>query len=252
MVAWRRGLLLLISFMAAPAASAGIALDDFGGSLGLTSDDIFHGISQTCGDPAAQGDVHYRSSGGEAAAEAFAGVWGSAGLGQSACGKARELNAYAGYSVAAGPDSSVALTYTHYAYPGGTYTIEPVAGYRYDYDALEAQWAWQDQVYATVAWTPDALRFVHYTPARDRTAMSYGLQLHHPLVAGFTLSAGLGYDQVADPSGAGYAFWNAGIGYALGAVQLQAGYFGTANRAVRVFGSYVAGDRASVSAVWRF
>lgn len=248
-----RSLLVLIACLGGlPAARAGASLDNLGGSLGLTSDDISHGISMTCGDPAAQADLHYRSAGGHAAAEAFAGVWGSAGLGSTNCGRAREINIYGGYSAVVSEDNSLALTYTHYGYPGGNYNLRPVAGYRYDYDALEAQWAWLDEVYVTVAWTPDGLRFAHYAPFRDRSAVSYGLQLHHPLPYGFSLSAGVGYDEITDPSGTGYGLWNAGVGYALGRVQLQAGYFGTASRATRLFGSYVAGNRASVSAVWRF
>ena len=132
--------LLLMAILAARAAHAGIALDDFGGSLGLTSADIYHGISPTCGNPAAQGDLHYKSSGGRASSEAFAGVWASAGLGQSYCGKAREINFYAGYGFATAADSSASLTYTHYGYPGGGYTLRPVAGYRYDYDAPGTTW----------------------------------------------------------------------------------------------------------------
>jgi uncharacterized protein (TIGR02001 family) len=213
---------------------------------------VFHGISQTCGDPAAQADLDYRSSGGLASTEVFAGVWGSAGLGRSRCGQARELNLYAGYNVAVGADSSASLTYTHYGYPGGSYTLSHIAGFRYDYDSVGARWSWQDEVSVTVDWTPDALRYTRYSVARDRTAMSYGLQLHHPLPGGFSLNGGVGYDTVTDPFGTGYAFWDAGVGYTWGVVQLQAGYFGTANRANRLFGSYGAGDRASVSAVWRF
>ena len=74
----RRIVLPVVSLLCARAAAAGIGLDDFGGSVALTSNYMFHGISQTCGDPAAQGDVHYRSSGGQSASEGFAGVWGSA------------------------------------------------------------------------------------------------------------------------------------------------------------------------------
>jgi uncharacterized protein (TIGR02001 family) len=248
----RSRLLLVISLLGARMASASVSLDDLGGSLALTSDDIYHGISQTCGDPAAQGDLHYRSSGGHSPAEVFAGVWGSVGLGRSACGKAREVNFYAGYGFATTADSNATLTYTHYGYPGGAYTIGPLAGFRYDYDTLEAQWAWQDRIYLTAAWTPDALRYGYHTVLRDRTAHSYGLQLRQPLIGQFSVSAGLGYDEIADPFGTGYGFWNAGVDYAVGALQVQVGYFGTARRAERLFGAYVAGDRASVSLVWRF
>jgi uncharacterized protein (TIGR02001 family) len=248
----RPRLLFVISLIGARVAFAGASLDDLGGSLALTSDDIYHGISQTCGDPAAQGDLHYRSSGGHAPSEAFAGVWGSAGLGRSDCGQARELNFYGGYSFTTGADSGATVTYTHYAYPGGAYTIGPLVGHRYDYDTLEGQWAWQDQVYLTVAWTPDALRYQNHTVVRDRSAFSYGLQLRQPLLGALSLAAGVGYDEIADPFGTGYGFWNVGVDYVLGALQLQAGYFGTASRAERLFGSYVAGDRGSVSLVWRF
>jgi len=252
MVNARRWVLLGVSLLGARAASAAIAPDDFGGSLALTSDYVFHGISQTCGDPAVQGDLNYRSAGGKSPTEFFAGVWGSAGLGQSGCGNAREADFYGGYSFATGSDSSATLTYTHYSYPGGGYTLPRLAGFRYDYDALEAQWAWQDEVYLTVAWTPDALHLAYESFARNRSALSYGLQLHHPLRAGFSISAGVGYDQMADPSGTGYGFWNAGVGYTLGPVELTAAYFDTATRAERLFGSYVAGNRVSVTALWRF
>jgi uncharacterized protein (TIGR02001 family) len=248
----RRILLLVISLVCARVASAGVALEDFGGSVALTSDSMFHGISQTCGAAAAQADLHYRSSGGQSSAEGFAGAWGSAGLGQSACGKAREINFYAGYSFLTSADSSASLTYTHYGYPGGDYTIGRLAGHRYDYDALEVQWAWQDRVFLTAAWTPNALGYKGFSVSRDRSARTYGIQLHQPLAAGFSLSAGVGYDQIADPFGTGYGFWNAGVGYTVGAWQLDAGFFRTASRAERLFGDYVAGSQASVSALWRF
>jgi uncharacterized protein (TIGR02001 family) len=248
----RGRLLLVIGLIGARAAFAGVSWDDLGGSAALTTDDVFHGLSQTCGDPAVQGDLHYRSAGGRSPSEAFAGVWASEGLGSSECGKARELNVYGGYSFALGQDSSATVTYTHYAYPGGAYTIGPLAGRRYDYDTLEGQWAWADQVYLTVAWTPDALRYANQAVVRDRSALSYGLQLRQPLVAGLSASAGVGYDAIMDPFGTGYGFWNVGLGYALGPVQLQAGYFWTASRGERLFGDYVAGNRASASLIWRF
>ncbi len=248
----RARLLLVISLLGARAASAGVSWDDLGGSAALTSDDVFHGISQTCGDPAAQADLHYRSSGGHSPSEGFLGVWASEGLGASHCGKARELNVYGGYSLALGQDTSASLTYTHYGYPGGAYTLGRLAGHRYDYDALEGQWSWADQVSLTVAWTPNALRYANGSVLRDRNALSYGLQLREPLMAGISASAGLGYDKIMDPFGTGYGFWNLGLDYALGPVQLQAGYFWTSGRAERLFGDYVGGNRASASLIWRF
>lgn len=252
MVNARRCVLLMVSLLGARVASGAIAPEDFGGSLALTTDYIYHGISQTCGDPAAQADADYRSAGGRSPTEFFAGVWGSVGLGRSACGKAREVDFYGGYSIATGSDSSATLTYTHYDYPGGGYTLPHLAGYRYDYDALEGQWAWEDEIFLTLAWTPDALHVTYDAFARDRSALSYGLQLHRPLWGQLSIAAGVGYDQIADPTGTGFGFWNAGFQYRLGHVELMATYVGTTMRAQRLFGDYVAGNRASLTVIWRF
>ncbi|MGH8227828.1 MAG: TorF family putative porin [Steroidobacteraceae bacterium] len=70
-----------------------------GGSLALTQDDVYRGVSETCGHPAVQADLHIRDR-GTAYLAAFAGVWGSAGLSGYPCGRARELDIYAGYSLA--------------------------------------------------------------------------------------------------------------------------------------------------------
>jgi len=252
MVYARGGVLLVVSLLGARGASAALSADDFGGSLALTSDFIYHGLSQTCGDPALQGGLDYRSSGGKTPSEVFAGVWGSAGVGRSACGQSRELDLYTGLSFPVSEDSSATLTYTHYEYPGGGYTLPHLAGYRYDYDALEGQWSWRDELSMSLAWTPDALHLHYESFARDRSALSYGLQLHHPLGGGWSVTAGVGYDAIADPSGTGYGFWNAGLGYALGPVQLTADFVDTSGRATRVFGTYVAGQRVLATAVWRF
>ena len=139
-----------------PAVSA--AAVDAGGSLALTADDVYRGISQTCGHPAAQADLHARARGTSNWA-AFAGAWVSAGLSSSACGSAKELNAYAGYSLALTANLSATLTYTRYAFPGGGYGNRFLSGQRYDYDHLAMSWKLADRLYLTLAWTPDALRY---------------------------------------------------------------------------------------------
>ena len=227
---------------ASPCAAAGA----FGGSLALTSDYVYRGLSQTCGKPAAQADLHYRLSSGESAAENFIGVWGSVDLSGEECRAKSELNAYAGRTwLLPSSDSSATLTYVHYTYPSGN---RP----RYDYDELEGAWAYQDRVFITLAWSPNTLRYTDESISYDRSALACGLQLHQPLGTAFTVSAGVGYDQFADPSGTGYGFWNAGIAYALGSAQFDVSYFDTASRATRLYGEYVAGARWSATLVWRF
>jgi uncharacterized protein (TIGR02001 family) len=253
MLTSRAAPLTIFALTGLAAAMQPHAQPEFGGSLALVSDFVDRGISQTCGSPAVQADAHLSSSGGIDLSEAFAGLWGSRGLGDTECGASRALNVYGGYRVAVGTDFSGSLTYTHYAFPGGGPPYLGAGGQRYDYDEFEGTWAYQDQLYATIGWTPDALRYNYdYYPQRDRSAMSYGLQLHRPVNRWFSLIAGAGYDQIADPSGTGYAFWNAGVGYSRARLELDLVYFRAGGRAERLFGSQIAGARVSGVAVWRF
>jgi uncharacterized protein (TIGR02001 family) len=223
----------------------GNELGPFGGSAVLTSDYVYHGISESCGHPAAQLDMHFRTTPGASTLETFIGAWGSYDTSGADCRRSSEANAYLGVSAMTTRDSSATLTYVHFAYLGGY-------GHIYDYDALEGAWSYQDRVFVTLSWTPDAFRFNEYGVQRDRRALSYGLQLHQPVGRAFTLSAGVGYDEITDPSGTGYGFWDTGVGYTLGQVQLDVTYFDTAARATRLFGGSVGGSRWSATAVWRF
>ncbi len=247
--------LLLLGCVAVAARAA--ADDRIGGSLALTSDAVDHGISQDCGRPALQAGVHWRSGGGRSATEGLAGAWGSAGVGDSDCGRARELDLYAGVGVALGQDAHVALTYTHYDYPGGAWMLPRQGGRRYDYDALEAQWSYQNQLSISVAWTPDALGYGDYpygasgAVRRDRSAVSYGLQLHRPLWDRLSLSEGAGYDTIVDPFGTGYGFWNAGFSYDWQFLSLETVYFHASPRA-RWLAGPAAGGRVAATLVWRF
>ncbi|MDE2450431.1 MAG: hypothetical protein KGO22_15765 [Gammaproteobacteria bacterium] len=235
-----------------PAVSQ--AAVDAGGSLALTQDDVYRGVSQTCGHPAAQADVHLRER-GAAYWAAFLGVWGSAGLSGSPCGSARELDAYAGFSLALTPNVIGTLTYTRYAFPGGGYGNPHLYGERYDYDQIGASLSLWDHLDLTLAWTPDALRYEPYPGGmlneQDRSAFDYGVQWRQPLVSWLSLTAGAGYDRMADPFDTGYSFWSLGLTHVAGPLELDIAYFHTAKRAVRLFGRESAGGRVSATLVWR-
>lgn len=235
-------------------ACCGAAVDA-GGSLALTSDDVYRGVSQTCGHPAAQGDANVRGRRTPYSAF-FAGVWGSVGLGASPCGGARELDAYAGYSQTLSTSLSTTLTYSRYAYPGGGYGNRHLYGERHDYDQLGMIWNLADQLYVTVAWTPDAVRYGRYGGSvrqeQDRSALSYGVEWRRPLASWLSLAAAAGYDHMADPFGTGYGFWSLGLMHVAGRLQIDLAYFDTADRAVRLFGGESAGGRVSATLLWRF
>lgn len=240
------------SVAAAIVASAPVFASELGGSVTLTSDYVYEGLSRTCGGPAAQGDVHGNLPSSTGTAETFGGVWGSVGIGSSYCRSAREINVYVGQRWALGATNNVTLTYVHYAYPGGIYLYDRLEGHRFDYDELGGAWAFEDRLYLTLGWTPNAIEYRYDRVLRDRKALRFGAELHQPVGQWLTLSAGAGYDEVSDVTGAGYAFWSAGIGRAIGAVELDLSYFRTSPRAERLFGSEIAGGRVAATAVWHF
>lgn len=254
MGAFRRAALAACCLLSGcPGASR--AAVDVGGSLGLTRDDVYRGVSQTCGHPAAQADLHARDHGVSDWA-VFAGVWGSAGLSGSSCGSAKEIDAYAGYSVALTSAVTGTLIYTHHAFPGGGYGNPHLAGQRYDYDQLEMSWSLAERLYLTLSWTPDALRYEVYEGAfwtkQDRSAFAYGIEWHQPLASWLSLAAGAGYDRMADPFGTGFGFWSVGLTHAAGPLELDVTYFRTADRAMYLFGPDSAGGRVSATLLWRF
>lgn len=228
---------------------------DAGGSLALTADDVYRGVSQTCGHPAAQADLHLRERGSTGWA-AFAGVWGSAGLSTSECGSARELEAYAGYSLALGTDVNATFTYTRYAFPGGGYGNPHLSGHRYDYDQVGMSWGFLDRLYVTVSWTPNAIGYEYYEDKwhieQNRNAFAYGVEWQQPLASWVSLTAAGGYDYMADPFGTGYGFWSVGLTHLAGPWELNIAYFRTSARALRLFRAESAGGRVSATLLWRF
>ena len=255
MGAFRRAA-LAVSCLLSGWPVACLAAVDAGGSLALTRDDVYRGVSQTCGHPAAQADLHVRDR-GASGGTAFAGVWGSVGLDSATeCGSAKELDVYGGYSLALTSDLTATLLYTRYAFPGGGYGNPYLRGQRYDYDQLGISWSIAERLYVTLAWTPDALRYEPYYGGfrtdNDRSALAYGLEWRQPLAYGLSLAAGAGYDQMADPFGTGYGFWSVGLTHAAGPLEIDVAYFRTADRAMRLFGSDAAGGRVSATLLWRF
>lgn len=235
-------LLLNVALVCASGA-AGVAHAQaaFGGFVDLTSDYVYHGLSESNGDPALQADVHYRSDSGAASAQSFIGLWGST-INRAASGGAFELNAYLGRSFLI-RSSSATVTYVHYAYPGDH-------GYpRYDYDELSAGWAYQDRVFATIAWTPDTGRYSERALGRCCRVLSYSIAVHQSLPHAFTLTGALGYDEIH--GAAGYAYWNFGIAYAIGPWQFDLSYFAMQPRAADLYGS-IGGDRLVGTLAWRF
>jgi uncharacterized protein (TIGR02001 family) len=215
--------------------------DRVGGSLGVVTDYLSRGISQTRGSPAIQGGLHARLPAGW-----VIGAWSSMVKLNPGHGATLEVDLHAGHLWALNDDWSSKLAVTHYMYPNDTRQV------RYDYDELSASLSYRSRIIATATWSPNTSRYSNGYVASRRNAASYELAMLQPLSGSWSLAAGAGYYDLTDLFGEGYWYWNVGFTYSLGNVQLDLSHIDTDHTATRLFGYEVAGSSWSGAVTWRF
>jgi uncharacterized protein (TIGR02001 family) len=221
------------SLLPALPASAG----DVNGSIAVTTDYIYRGLSQTAGKAAAQAGAQFHSSDGW-----NAGVWASSVDFQNGAGLAYELDLHAGYSWSLSPDWSMNVGYVHYAY-----LDDNDAGY--DYDELNASVSYQQWVTASVAWSPNTSKHTYWGFISEKHAAAYELSMLQPLDPRWSLCAGVGYYDLSDLVDTGYWYWSAGLSFTFQGMQVDLLHIDTDATAARLFDG---GSRWTAGLTWRF
>jgi uncharacterized protein (TIGR02001 family) len=216
------------------------AEDGIGGSLSVVSDYVYRGISQSNEQPALQGDVHYVGSRGFSA-----GLWASTVQFNGWDGRTAELDAYLGYRWSLGIDWSAKLTGVHYAYPFSSHS-------NYDYDEVLGTLAFRSNLFLTAGWTFDAARYAANTPYWHHDALSYEAAAVLPLWRSLAANLGVGHYTIQDAVGAGYTYWNVGLGYDWQAWHVELNYIDTSENAARLVSRQLAGSRLAATLLWRF
>lgn len=217
------------------------AAGKLGGSIGVTSDYVYRGISQTHGEPALQADMHYQGNGGWAV-----GAWASTADVDEHESAALEVDVYLSRDWTLDRNWDARLSLTHYAYPNDERLL------RYDYDELTGTLSYRSRLFATIAWSPDASRYSNGTVVQDQTAVSYEITASQALNQQWSTSAGVGYYDLPAALHADYWFWNVSLACVLGHAQLAVSYIDTSQPALDAFGYEVAGSRWVGSLAWRF
>jgi uncharacterized protein (TIGR02001 family) len=181
----------------APAAHAE---GSFAGTLGVTSDYVLRGVSQTYGGAALQLGASYQNSTGW-----FAGVWGSNVNPYPAGEPSRELDLYAGYAHALSSDFTARFAYTRYSY------LRDPRPTRYDYSEFTLTMAYVDRLSMTLSYLPDSSAYSKLGYAHDQPAYSLELNGRWPLPRRFALTAGAGYYDLNHLFGVRYWAGSAGI-----------------------------------------
>jgi uncharacterized protein (TIGR02001 family) len=212
-----------------------------GGLVAGTTDYVFRGISQTRGEPAAQGGIHYQTDGGW-----FMGAWASTVDPNPGPGPTAEINLFGGHGWQLGSAMNARLTYVHYMYAGDSPYLD------YDYDELIGSIGYRDMLVASVSWSPNTSRYSGYSVARDKTTYSFDLVGRWTLHGPVAVIGGVGYYDLNDLFGTGYTYGSLGLACSFEHLELDAAYYSTSGKAEDLFGPQVAGSRWSVTAAWRF
>lgn len=217
------------------------AADALGGSVNVTSDYVYRGISQTEGEPALQADLHYQTRRGWAI-----GAWASAADVDRYRSAALEVDLYLSRDWMLNRDWNARASLTHYAYPNDVRRL------RYDYDELTGTLNYRSRLFTTIAWSPNTSRYSNGRMVRDRRAVSYEVTASQPLNTQWSASAGFGYYDLPTALQADYWFWNVGLACSLGRAQLAVSYIDSSRPAAEAFGYSLAGSRWVGSLAWRF
>ena len=186
--------------------STGEAAAETTGSLALTSNYLFRGVTQTNDKPALQGGITWTHESG-----CYAGGWGSSiswlADGDPAVSSSVELDGFVGYSGTFGAsDVGFDVGATYYAYPG-----KFPSGYNSP-DTVE--------LYAGLTYKALSAKYWHSTTDLFGSPDSSGsgnldLGATVEVVPGLTFNAAIGKQWVNGHDGLDYAFWKLGASKAL-------------------------------------
>jgi len=212
---------------------------EFQGSAGISSDNIFRGLTLSHGNPSAFADVH-----------GIGNHWVGGISAQTVRLVGRDstqaqLVTHLGYVQPINTDWTAQLNVRHYDYPWAPYRS------RYDYDELSAELGFQNRLSLTIIGSPNDYAYSDRRHYGRGAAIAAELAGQLPLSYGFEAQFGLGYQDLQQQVGAGYAYWSAGIMWRWHALALAAAYIGTDGTAQRLFGTR-AGHRAVATAMWLF
>lgn len=222
----RGGLLsLLVASILMPSGPA--AALDLGwlATLGLTSDYVHRGLTQSSGQPAVQGGLSLRIPQGF-----YVGAWASTldttELGPDfGDGDGYEIDILLGLARPLSADWGYHLNLGRYTYADNRSILD------YDYTELAAGFSWRERVRLNLAYSPDSTDHTRAGAALSGARYVAEIGAEWPLTRWLSATAGYGYQDAQAVSEVRFSYYSAGVNlrwrrYALGLTQ-----FGTSDAA---------------------
>lgn len=232
----------------APSATWSAGGLEFFSSLGITSDYVHRGLTQSSGEPAIQGGLGLRTRLGF-----YGSVWGSTidterQLPETGDGSGYELDTVVGLNRPIDRD--------------GVWTADASAGYYstqathqilgYDYAEYSLGISWRERVRASVAWSPMVTDHTRINTKLFGPRWAYELGGEWPLTRWLSATGGVGYCDLSEVSEVRYSFWSAGVNLRHGRFALALTQFGTDPDARGRFADGRAADRFAATLITTF
>ena len=229
--------LLLMSF----AVSAKGGAKDWNGSLGVTSDYVYRGVSSSWERDAYQAGLQMRL--GE---QWQVGVSASTVETRDNTGTPIEAIASASRNWSLSADWQLRAGYLHHQYFGHR-TL-----YSFDYDELFASASFRSQLALSVQLSPNAARYRYQQSPERGLVAAVEVTWLQPLFWEFSGSVGAGYNDLSSIYGTGYAYGHAALLRDIGPLGLSVMFINTDDHAAYIYGSEITGKRWAATARWRF
>jgi uncharacterized protein (TIGR02001 family) len=238
--------LLITAAAASPGLAQGLGSEfTLGGSVAVTSDYIYRGLSESNGDPAAQADLHARTTGGT-----YFGVWGSTRSDDLDPYAKADVELYLGRRFDLSSEWGVTLEGRAHYYVGGDQEVND------DYQQVSATFTYLDRWTLSLTAIPNAVRYWYDQRLSRAPAYAVDTAGQWLLCDGLFLtgSAGYYYSTGTGPgpeAAVGYAYGSVGLAFEYRRWRLDVGYFLTGDKAQELFPYPMASRRAGTLA-WRF
>lgn len=217
-----------------------------GGTLALTSDYLYRGVSESDGRLAGQVDLHLSSSGGN-----YLGVWSSTRYDGLAPYAQYVVEPYLGHRFDLGSDWGASIDARARLLVGGEQEIND------DTEEVSASLSYLDRWSVSVTAIPNAVRYWYDQRLSRTPAYVADTTVQWLIGNGFFLTAGAGYYYSTGTGpgierATGYAYGNAGFAFEYRRWRLDVGYFFAQEAARRLFPYPTADQRVAATVAWRF
>ncbi len=235
-LSWMTPAIILLT--AGPACAASL---DFDGSLGLTTDYVYRGVSQTRNEAVAQLDVHLQV--GE---HWVTGAWASP-IEPRQGERATELDLYTHWQQYLGGGISGSIGVTYYRF------INDPRNTEYNYLEWSGELNWRERLMLSVAWSQEnVLRLQGIGAFPGTETLNIELTARQPLPQELSFQIGAGYFTGVDLPDSDYVYGSSSLTRSVGPVQATLSYHWVQDDIQRRYIPGLAANPWALTVIWTF